>query len=486
MSVIIRYQLWIPALVALVVALTAVSSDSFWIDEGLTGYKAIAPSLQECWQRLLDEGNTNLNMLLYMFTAWGWEKLFGHSEFGLRALNIPFLILSAMALWVVTKGRARALSLAFLCVSPFVWFYVNEARTYGILIGFSAVMTAAFYQWISIEQRKESHDVIFGWILSIGGILLVWTHIIGIVFEFSIGCAVLFVLGRRNLLPFLKQVALPLVISILFHLGLLFYLMWLKKQGVEANAIGKTEFINIAFWVYEFFGFQGLGQGRNDLRSLEPVIFMNHMIPWLLVGLTWCAATISLLFCPWRKLFLRNTLLIAGFLVLLPLVLFLLIGVVKEIRFLPRYAAVSFPAFCLVLGLLFSHVLQSGKWIKIPVFVLLLTLLASSLSLRFAERHKKDDYRGAVALVKDFQHQGKSVLWAADRETAWFYGPSFDGDPEEGVVSLQQYKLKRPPLPQVVLLSKVDIYDPGGEIRKLLETEKYTKETGPNTFTIYQ
>ena len=96
-------SVFVPLLAALGVGLVAVSSDSFWIDEGLSAVKAIAPTPAGVWQELRAEANTNLHMLFYMFALWGWEKLAGPSEWALRALNIPFFMLGVTALWKAGK-----------------------------------------------------------------------------------------------------------------------------------------------------------------------------------------------------------------------------------------------------------------------------------------------------------------------------------------------------------------------------------------------
>ena len=79
------FALPVALLFGLVIACVAISRQSFWIDETETAMKAVQPTLAGWWQLLYAEHNSNLQLPLYMFYIWGWARVFGASEFALRA-----------------------------------------------------------------------------------------------------------------------------------------------------------------------------------------------------------------------------------------------------------------------------------------------------------------------------------------------------------------------------------------------------------------
>ncbi|MFZ9933737.1 MAG: hypothetical protein ACO3G9_11150, partial [Chthoniobacterales bacterium] len=114
---------------AVAVCFFAISSHSLWIDEANSAMKAMAPDLRRFLALMCSERGSDLQMPLYMLMLWGWEKLFGHSEFALRALNIPFF---AAAIGTATASLklplpTRLFFALFACCSAFVWAYLDEA-----------------------------------------------------------------------------------------------------------------------------------------------------------------------------------------------------------------------------------------------------------------------------------------------------------------------------------------------------------------------
>ena len=79
------------------------------------------------------KGGSEIQMPLYMLAAWSWEKIVPATEYWLRALNLPFLIVMALAF---RKFRFWPL----ICVtSPFVFYYMSEFRPYIMQMAFAAL-----------------------------------------------------------------------------------------------------------------------------------------------------------------------------------------------------------------------------------------------------------------------------------------------------------------------------------------------------------
>jgi len=117
---------------ALACSLLAISSQSLWIDEAGTAVIVKNASFSEFWNNLAEDNGSTIQMPLYMLSLWGWEKIFGHSEFALRAMNIPlFLVAIGCVLYGLRLSFSmRVFFVLFACSSAFVWAYMDEARPY--------------------------------------------------------------------------------------------------------------------------------------------------------------------------------------------------------------------------------------------------------------------------------------------------------------------------------------------------------------------
>ena len=78
----------------------SISNQSLWIDEGLTAWLASQHGLSGLFHamRVASEATTQPLEPAYHLYTWGWVKVFGVSEFALRASNIPFAVLFVSAL----------------------------------------------------------------------------------------------------------------------------------------------------------------------------------------------------------------------------------------------------------------------------------------------------------------------------------------------------------------------------------------------------
>lgn len=481
------HSIAIPLATSALVGLIAVSNDSLWIDEGLSATKAIAPTIGAAWQELRTEGNTNMHMLLYMFCLWAWEKLFGSSEWALRAMNIPFYMLGVTALWLAAQKQARPFVLALCLVSPFLWFYLNEARTYSMLFGWSALATAALVYWQQEGQSPAFPWRQWTWVLALSCSAMIWTHVVGLFFEAAIFAFLLFTVRPAGLLRIARRAPVAVAFAVLANAALAAYYLWTKSQGVEANPIGRTSLMGILFWIYEFGGFAGLGPSRDELRSGSFAALQSYVAALVLLAIAWSAVAWFGLQRPAKK----ETVQAAGlglFLVLLPLALFMVVGYVEGVRFLPRYAATSYGAFAAVAGILLCSSWHQGAGGKIAAGCLLGLLLSSSLALRFSSEHLKDDYRDATAQALESLRRGAHVWWGGDIDTARYYGMANpkailrDTRSFETVADLRAAPGKTP---DVVYLSKFDIYDPDSAIRNYVREQGYQQTAGPKTFTIW-
>jgi hypothetical protein len=478
-----------PIIASLLVGFLAVSSKSLWIDEGLSAAKVMAPTLHEAWQRLFDERNTNMHMLLYMACLWGWEKLFGDSEFALRSMNIPFFTMGVAALWLAVPREIRTALVALIGLSPFMWFYLDDARTYCMLFGFSAIATALLIDW---QQKRANQDYpLHRWSLALALTLacLAWTHIVGMIFQVGVVFFILYTAGYKDCLRLISKYFPSAILLAASNLVLLAYYSWTKTIGVEPNTIGKTSLINFLFGIYEFLGFAGLGPNRNELRIDPAASILENAFPLLLLGILWFAL---LVFFFRKKSKTQTSFVIQLVLCLLivPIMILYFLGVFQGIRALPRYAITSFPAFAVVTAFFASEVWRSKTSGKFVVVSLAVLLGISSINLRWSPRHEKDNYREASAIAVEINKLNKTILWGADQDTGWYYGIDFKathpdtGNPLVHIWSNPNLDINN--FPEIIFLSKKDVYDGSGKISALATELGYQQIPGPFAFLILE
>jgi hypothetical protein len=116
--------------------------------------------------------------------------------------------------------------------------------------------------------------------------------------------------------------------------------------------------------------------------------------------------------------------------------------------------------------------------------------LVSCLSLRFAARHARDDYRGAAARARVALAQGQIVWWSAARAGAEYYRlptslpPGTAGRALE-LINVAPTELAGLPMPDLVVGSKPDLHDASGAVATFLATREYQPAEMLPGFTIW-
>src|SRR5882762_3421974 len=102
-SLTVRGWFWI-ALSFLAVGLAAATTGSFWIDECVTAHVARHSSLMEAWREMVKLRFAEVQLPFFIGYVWVFEKVFGHSELGLRLSSLPFFV-TGMTLLVAAFAR---------------------------------------------------------------------------------------------------------------------------------------------------------------------------------------------------------------------------------------------------------------------------------------------------------------------------------------------------------------------------------------------
>jgi hypothetical protein len=484
---------WLFALLLLAVFACAISGQSLWIDEACTALKAQQPTLAGWWQQMRHDQGSDLQMPLYMLWIWGCGKIFGTSELALRAVNLFWFAPGLLALTRALAGQRRLQRAVFLttALSPFAWYYLDEARPYAMQLGASLFLFAALFRWrqnpaAAATERGRVRGYVVAVVLLAGGSLLgmIWAAAALAMLRVIFPPADFRSLIRNNLSAWL----VGLISSALLG-G---YYLWTLHAGARASAVGTTDGKSLAFVFYELLGFAGLGPGRLEIRAGNWQAFqacginLALLAGLLVILLGW--AIKQLFESRERKKIYPLLLLLAG-----PVVFILVAGVILHFRVLGRHFTPFAPVlfFALAAGAAAAW-RQSviGKAVVIGFFAL---YLFSSLSLRFAARHEKDNYRAAAALATAALAHGQSVWWNADYNGAIYYRVSMA--PRDGLSQHGQAILRVNETPEmilatapadVIIASRSDVYDGFGTLAEFLQSAHYQQITNLAAFSVWE
>jgi hypothetical protein len=123
---------------------------------------------------------------------------------------------------------------------------------------------------------------------------------------------------------------------------------------------------------------------------------------------------------------------------------------------------------------------QGSKAGKVVATGFLALSLGSSLCIRLAERHAKDDYRQAATLAQEAVAQGQVVCWSGSAMCADYYGLHFaptNASPGHGFAWLANNPtpevVAAKPVPDLVVLSRQDMHDRRGAVQQFLTLRHY-------------
>jgi hypothetical protein len=283
-------------------------------------------------------------------------------------------------------------------------------------------------------------------------------------------------------------------VGMVFFLPLGLYYAWTLMQGSGGTKIWTLGIANPALVLYDFFGFNGFGPGRQELRFLAKaggVIgaiqgLTRHILAMGVLSASYLLLLVSLA-QSLRDHSRRQIFIPFAAVPFVALVGLFFAAAVAKFPFWSRHLAAAFPFVVTTLAvLLHDAYTRSRKWGQALFCLIFTLLLISSLEQRFAPRHDKDDYRSATATALTALQRGQSVLWAADGATGDYYGLAKANS--GNLIRLVNPSSGELPsaAPDWIILSKPDFYDLQGNIRNYVSDRGYRLESTPMTFSIYR
>ena len=167
---------WLAGLVALGAGLRFSTLDlqSFWDDEAVTVGRVLAPSL---FTTLGHVPSSEASPPLYYVIAWGWTRVFTHSEVGIRSLSALLGTATIPVTWwagrALVSRRVGLAAAALVAVSPEMVWYSQEARGYALLV----LLCAASLGFMAEALRTRGGRMLAAW--AITSALAILTHYFG-------------------------------------------------------------------------------------------------------------------------------------------------------------------------------------------------------------------------------------------------------------------------------------------------------------------
>jgi hypothetical protein len=497
------------------VMLMAISHESLWIDEFWTAHFAHLDSWAQFIDLMLVPSGSQTPLHFVHFYLW--EQWAPAGEFFFRLANLPLFVLGQGALFWALRNYPRRFSLLFLALSalhPMVWQYANEARPYVMMHAGAQMMLAHLLNLHARAAGDTRVEPLSLLCFVVGGTLLFGASLLGAFWVFA-ACVYLLWHHHRhaNWRALTRGVNALLWTLFVAAIGLLlvYYLNSLLR-GAGASRISTSTPATVLFALYELLGLSGLGPGRLELRAaglaaLRPYAFVllataGVVLFALATGLKQAQERLG------RQPGTPGLMLMVG-LGLFPVIVVVLSGFGMQWRVLGRHLIAALPLVNLLcaLGLarMFETPLRRGRavpWCLAAACLVLLTV--SSLSLRFADRHRKDDYRAAATVAQQAVALGQRVWWAADSVGAQYYGlpGNFDfmGEltgfhkplvctDQAAVLSIANATLdclQGLTPPDVLILSKPETFDIRGDIDRYLKWRGFVKVQDLPAFTVWR
>lgn len=491
--------------------LMAISHESFWIDEFWNAYFASLKSVKQLYEGLSEPYGSQTP--LHFIYGYFWGILFPQSELGFRLSNLPLFVMGQASLFWALRPYPKPLMYWFLglcALHPMVWQYANEFRPYIMIYAGSEMILAYILHLHTTIYNGAHFSPIAPIILVVGSILLFGASLLGV---FWVIIASLYIGCLHYLYPdwcYLKKRLTVLLACAFFVINGLLALYYVNSllQGGGASRLASTTLTTLLFDAYELLGLSGLGPGRLELRdtgfaALNPYWMGLACGGLIILGTLAKSVRDARIILGTRRLGVMFALSIS------PIVIIIASGFIMHWRVLGRHMIATLPLLNLLIALALTklcEVKEGRGWLlrRMVAMGFLLIFVYSSLSLRFAERHRKDDYRAATAAASQELMAGKRVWWAADALGARYYNlpgefdymgeltnvhRTYDCIDRSGVQAVSGASancLDQLAPPDMVILSKPDTFDRDGVISSYLKARNYVAVRELPAFTILQ
>src|SRR5262252_1761359 len=484
---------------SVLVGFLAISSGSLWIDEFGTWLLTRADSIPDWWRRFQSWPDSDPQIPLYHFYMYLWTKVVGTDAFAMRASNVGMFVVANLALlWPFRSRPTIAFPLILtLCLSSPIWYYLNEIRPYIMLYFGTCLIVGGTTEMLTSQHRPSSLGIK---ILCVGVVLSSGATVIGIAWA---GSAIVYIyiycltIEKHPLSDLVKKNYFTLAIAALCITALIAHDARMFALGKRPAVLFETNIFTALFSFYANLGLLGLGPGMLDLRENG----VGALVPFVSI-IAFSAILLSLVAIGGlleirTQLGSRVMVLLIGCIVL-PVLFIFALGLVVHWRVLPRHVIPLAPLSSLLYAFGLVRWWRSRFVGRAVTLISVIMMGYSSLSVRYAPRHAKDDYKHAAELAAiELAHDGR-VWWLADLRGVLYYGIPYASNelepPDERHTPGMQINVSEKSLsflsaqapPTLVLLSKPETYDKQNVVSNYLAANKYRLVESFPAFTAWR
>lgn len=396
-------------------------SQSLWIDEIFTWLSAGGGQPSLTARDLLE----NVHGPLFSLALHGWMRVAGESEWALRVLPaVAGVLMVPVMAWLADRwlGRSAAAPAAWLTAgSPFLVWYSQESRGYAWLMLFSAMSCAAL---LELQRRTDSRRVALYLLASAAALLsnLSFALLIPIQLRWWLGGAVQTRAARRRWL--LATLGVALVVAAPWVPQIARTWDWRRLEPARAEVQGETPLRQggtfhpgaVPFAAYSFSVGFTYGPSLRELRHETSWATIRRHLPAVLsASIVFGALGVLGLVAVVRRRRAADTLLW----LVAPALLVSYFATQNFKPFNPRYLAVCMP----VVVLLFAGALADLRGrLRALMICAVVGVWGVALSQHYLlPQYGREDYRGALRVVRAGFRPGEQVLAVGSEEPVLFY-----------------------------------------------------------------
>lgn len=206
--------------------LICISYPSLWYDEIISAQDTLLD-----FGHIKHEAEWDKNPPFYHYVLWVWSKIFGITEFSLRAMSALFSSLTAVLIFVFTKRLINqtyaVIATVIFSLHPYLYFYAQEARCYSLLIFLIMLNLITVYSLIEKPKLRTA------FLLGVLNFLIFYTHYVAGLILFCQFLYLAFVFRKRFaylLLIYLTPIVLVLLRFTKKQYNVLFFSNEMSRQ----------------------------------------------------------------------------------------------------------------------------------------------------------------------------------------------------------------------------------------------------------------
>lgn len=384
----------------LLISFLAVNGWSYWGDELSTVLLASQNSFHNLLTRLGNWSGSESQMPLFVILMWLWEKVFGYSEFAMRSFNILMiaLLLAYTKFLAIPKLNQTEqiiikVALVYTIISPFILYNMNEARVNISLLTLAYVCYIGLYIGL-----KYSNDLNF------------WMSMISLCLGFAFNMLFAFIVPTILIMAFcidkkfLRKHYFAILWTLILCIFIGLYYLWTFSNG-KGGSVENPGIKNIAFSLYQFLGFEGMGPEKNAIRLANNLLISIR--PYYFTLMLMCVSYLLILIQIIRYRICNKFL----SLFIISFIIFLVCSCVVHFRFWGRHLIMFYPLWAISFAIYVYEIWIQDIFAKSSIVVFAILLVVSSIRIESLSLYKKENIRGEIAYVNDVNKAHENVYY---------------------------------------------------------------------------